>query len=120
MRRLVLIVLTASLVAATATAAAPDTDRSLVYIRTAGESGPAFSAAGFELAAEIPGGFLAFLDDGDLARLVALGTGHRVLAGDDTSTDVLVKYEVTPGDRETGPTGNSSKHSSASPTPQPC
>ncbi|HOX24999.1 MAG TPA: M20/M25/M40 family metallo-hydrolase [Candidatus Krumholzibacteria bacterium] len=90
-----------SLAVAALVAAAPAADRSLVYLRTAGENGPVFSGVGLELAAEVPGGFLAFLDGADLARLAAWGVPHAVIATDDPATDVLVQYEVAAGDRRT-------------------
>lgn len=76
-------------------------DRSLVYVRALGEDGPAFQAAGLELAAEVPGGFLAFLDPADIDRLAAWGVPHVVVAADDPTTDVLVQYDVAAGDRAT-------------------
>jgi len=77
------------------------TDQHLVYIQTAGENGPAFSGVGINLAAEIPGGYLAFLDETGIARLEAWGTDHVVIAADKPDTDVLVRYEVPSGHRVT-------------------
>jgi hypothetical protein len=95
--RVLILVIVALLTVGTATAA----DRSLVMIETAPESGPALTDAAVELAAEIPGGYLAFLDDGALMRLRVLGIAHTVLATDDPATDVLVHYDVPAGDRHT-------------------
>lgn len=83
------------------TAAPATVDRSLVYIRTAGENGPSLTGAGLELATEIPGGFLAFLTDADLADLTAWGIAHVIVAKDDPATEVLIQYEVGAGDRIT-------------------
>jgi hypothetical protein len=100
MRRLtaLLVVLLLLLTSAVAFAAA---ERSLVLIRSAGEDGPSFSGAGVELAAEVPGGYLAFLDAAAIARLAAWQVEHVVIAADDPGTDVLVQYAVHPGDRHT-------------------
>ncbi|MEZ4386570.1 MAG: M20/M25/M40 family metallo-hydrolase [Candidatus Krumholzibacteriia bacterium] len=83
------------LILAVPAAAAPE----LVYLRVEPEQGPAFTAADLDLVAEVPGGFLALLDDGDLARLRAWGLPHEVLATDDPTTTVLVQYDA-PGGHE--------------------
>jgi hypothetical protein len=96
MRRLSLLLIVLTL---TAAALAAPAERTLVYIQTAGEDGPAFTAVGLELAAEVPGGYLAFLDDAGLGTLTMLGTPFRVVAVDDPATDVLVQYGTDHRDR---------------------
>jgi len=78
---------------ATSALAAP----SLVFLRTQPEQGPTFTAADLQLVAEVPGGYLALLDDGDVARLRSWNLDHDVLADDDPSTTVLVQYAVPAG-----------------------
>jgi len=86
---------------ASAPVAPAPAEHSLVYIQVAEEHGPSLTSAGLELAAAIPGGYLAFMTPADLTALAAWGLDHRVLAEDDPSTEVLVQYAVGQGDRAT-------------------
>jgi hypothetical protein len=72
-------------------------DRNLVYIRAASEQGPGLAAAGVTLTAEIAGGFLALVSSDDLTRLVDLAPDHEVVALDDPTTDIFVRYTPDPG-----------------------
>ena len=55
---------------------------------------PGFQIAGLFLVAEVPDGYLAFLDDHELVRLEAAGIPVDVLAeGDDRSLEYLIAYE---------------------------
>jgi len=102
MRRLFVLML---ILALSTAAVAAGADRSLVLIHAQSEQGPDLTAAGVELAAEIPGGFLAFLPPDALARLDALAgrpeldLSYLVIAADDPTTDVLVRYAEGAGDR---------------------
>jgi len=100
---LLALVLTLAAMAAPA-AIAPDTDpgvRSLVHIAVQPEAGPSLARADVPLAAEVPDGYLAFLDAAELMRLRAFGVSHVVLATDEPATDVLVQYDVPAGHRTT-------------------
>jgi hypothetical protein len=74
-------------------------ERSLVYVQVSADRGPTLTAAGVELAAEVPDGYLAFLPPEALSRLVALQVTHVVIAPDDPQTDVYVRWAPGAGDR---------------------
>lgn len=79
----------------------PPVERSLVYLRLEAERGPSLAGAGLDLAAEIPGGYLAYLTAGELTSLAGWGIAHDVIAVDDPTTEVIVQYAAGAGDRTT-------------------
>ena len=91
--------LTTLLVALLATSGTALTAPSLVYLRTAPETGPALDGLGLELLAEIPGGYVARVGADDRARLEAWNLDHVDLGPDDPDAIVVVKYDVPAGDR---------------------
>ncbi|MEZ4654126.1 MAG: hypothetical protein R3E12_11215 [Candidatus Eisenbacteria bacterium] len=70
----------------------------LVLLRTAIESGPPLQEAGYHLVAEVPEGYLAFLDGPALAEVSATGLSYEVLvARDDASLEYVIVYDPQPG-----------------------
>lgn len=74
-------------------------ERSIVYLQVPIDQGPVLTESGFELAAEVPGGYLAFLPPAGLSRLVELEIDHVVIGPDLPQTDVYVRWADGAGDR---------------------
>ena len=81
-------------------ALAQGTGKSLVLIAEHGETGPALADSDFMLVSELPAeaGYLAFLDDGEIARLRAWGRALTVLDPlDDGAREYLIQFEHADG-----------------------